>query len=232
MTKKVLVLIAGVAILFLACAKDEEPISAKFWPLAEGNEWKTSEEYSWDIAGFSSGSSSSTTTFRVDSLTTRDDGKLVWPVTHTTYAEGVDSVPIIEYYYVTEDSVYVYLVKDAEEPSMVEPNNLEVGMEWDGQLSIPIDISGMSLNNLPSHFKVVGTEMVDDVPAAGSFNCRVIRIDIEFGGSTIDSALTEWRAEDVGRVKMDTDFETTISILGQNFTAHITGTSELTEKNW
>ncbi|MBD3285647.1 hypothetical protein GF359_04235 [candidate division WOR-3 bacterium] len=230
MIKKVLIITAGIALLFCSCSEDEESITAKYRPLAAGNEWKTAESYEWDISGFTNGSSTSTTEYSVDSLETRDDGKQVWPVTHTTYAEGVDTLPVIEYYHVTEDSVSIYLTKDAEEPSMVEPNNLAVNMEWDGQLSIPVNVEGLTLSNLPSHFKVVGTESV--TVTAGTFNTFVIRVDIDYGGETIDSALTEWRAENVGRVKMDTDFITSITIFTQTYDAHITGTSELTEKNW
>jgi len=227
MTKKVLVIISGLALLFTACSKENLPVTANYWPLAEGNQWTTEEDFSWDIQLTGPGASTSTTEHSVAAFKESSAGKLMWPYTYTTTSPGVDPFTNTEYYYVTADSVYVYDSLGAEEPRMVEPNILSVGMEWDAMLSLPISISGIPLSNLPAHFKVVASEVVA-VPA-GSFTCFKIVVDIDLQGVYVESALTEWRAANIGRVKMVTDIETSLAVLG---TADIEGTSELTKKNW
>ncbi|MBN2380532.1 hypothetical protein JXM67_12095 [candidate division WOR-3 bacterium] len=235
MIKKILVIVAGLVLLFTACSKEEVPVVAKYWPFAAGNEWKTAEAFTWAISGpiSNSGSSSSTTEYSVDSLESFKDGKQVWPVTHTTYTEGVDPVVVTEYYHVTEDSIFIYPAKDTAQPSMVEPNNLEVGMDWDGRLGIPMtipDLPGFS-TEFPAHFKVVSTESVT-VPA-GTYTSLRIQIDLEpSAGNTIDSAAIQWRVENMGIVKMTVDFTTVYPTAIGNLNVDIKGTSEMTERNW
>ncbi len=206
--KKQLLLAAGFAVIMLfSCKKEEEPIPARFWPLAEGNQWTTAESYSWKAASFAD-SSKSITTNTVELREEREDGKLVWPVATTTHGDSV--IYSRNYYYVTEDSIYIYSMdKDAEEPTAVEPNNLEVGTEWDGKLAIPVEIPNFS-TTFPAHFKVTGMETVT-VPA-GSFNCLVVRLDIDNNGTTLDSAAVQWRADGIGIVKFTTDFKTQYSM--------------------
>jgi len=227
--KKTVLAAASLACMFLACGKkDDEPVLARFWALAAGNEWKTAEDFSYDVKDLAAGSSTSSTESVVDSLETRDDGKLVWPVQTTTFTEE-DTTVTTNYYHVTEDSVYIYAGdKNAEEPSSVEPNNLAVGVEWYGNLSIPIEIPELSgfATSFPARFKVVGTA-TDTVPA-GVFNCLVVRIDLDNSGTWIDSAATQWRAEGVGVVKMTADFTALYTISPYTFDVAIEGVSEMT----
>ena len=231
--KKQLLLAAGfAAIMLFSCKKEEEPIPARFWPLAEGNQWTTTESYLWDVEGTSwTGSSQSTTNYKVEDTIRREDDVLLWPVIVDTSGTIISRT----YYQVTEDSVYLYESKEVDaETTAVEPNNLAVGDEWDGNLALPItipDLQGFS-TNFPGHFKVVGTQTVSDVPA-GTFNCLVIRIDLkDNAGTTIDSAATQWRAEGVGIVKLSTDFETVYEVLGIPFSVEISGTSKLKSINF
>ncbi|TKJ39000.1 hypothetical protein CEE36_10505 [candidate division TA06 bacterium B3_TA06] len=225
--KKQLLLAAGFAVIMLfSCKKEEEPPTAKFWPLAEGNQWTTTESYSWDVTLLGSDSSSSQTTNTVKASEEREDGKMVWPVETSTDTSQDGSSTIISrnYYYVTEDSIYIYSMdKNAEEPTAVEPNNLEVGTEWDGNLALPIEIPNIS-TDFPAHFKVIDQGQAK-VPA-GTFDCLIIQIDLKDAG--VDSAATQWRAENVGIVKLTTDFQTQYA----GFTVKIYGTSELESINF
>jgi len=222
--KKQFLLAAGFAvIMLLSCKKEEEPVTARFWPLAEGNQWTTAEEYYWEVTYVGSDTSTSQTTNTVEALEERDDGKLVCPVATTTTEE--DSIIYSRtYYHVTEDSIYIYSMdKNAEEPTAVEPNNLEVGTEWDGNLVIPVEVPNFS-TDFSARYKVIGQEQVK-VPA-GTFDCLVIQIDI--ADPEVDSAATQWRAEGVGIVKMSTKFTTKVSV----FDVDIEGTSELESINF
>lgn len=225
--KKALFAILSLVFIFLACKK-EEPVTAKFWPFAEGNKWTTVEEFSYDVEGVPSGSSTSTTTNEVDSLDELDDGTPVWPVTSITVPEGQDSIISITYYHVTEDSVYMYSLKTDEEPLSVEPNDLVVGTNWEGTLAIPLTLPGGIPSELPATFEVIDTETVP--VDAGTFNCVVIEIDLP--DYNVDSAATQWRSEGVGMVKMTTDFQTTYSLGGLTFEVDIKGTSEMTSYNF
>jgi hypothetical protein len=227
--KKALIAIASAAVFFLACKK-EEPVVAKFWPLVEGNKWTTTESYSYDVEGLYVGSGSSTTRNEVGASQEREDGKLVWPVT-SIIEQGDSTFPTsITYYYVTEDSVYMYSLKDDEEPQAVEPNNLAVGVEWNGNLALPFEIPQLSgfPTEFPAHFKVVGTA-TDTVPA-GIFDCLVIKISLP--DYNVDSAATQWRAEGIGMVKMNTDFQTTYSLGTITFDVDIKGDSKMTSYNF
>lgn len=225
--KKALFAILSLIFIFLACKK-EEPVTAKFWPLAEGNKWTTSESYSYNVEGLYVGSDSSTTSNEVGASQEREDGKLVWPVTSMVQTDSL--LTSVSYYHVTEDSIYVYSLKDDEEPQAVEPNNLAVGVEWDGNLALPFKIPELSgfPTEFPAHFKVVGTA-TDTVPA-GIFNCLVIKISLP--DYNVDSAATQWRAEGIGMVKMNTDFTTTYSLPPFTFDVDIEGTSEMTSYNF
>lgn len=233
--KKATVVIVALIAVFSGCSKDES-IRARFWPLAGGNQWTTTEEYSWNVAeGTYAGSSSSTTDYTAEDSTERADGKLVWPVEVSTDTSGSQTGLIISrtYYHVTEDSVYLYKQLDDVTPDAVEPNNLEIGNEWDGNIAFPINIPDLPSfpTNFPAHFTVVGQETVSDVPA-GTFDCLVIQIDLDNAGTTVDSAVTQWRAENVGIVKMTTDFTTVYKILTQEYDVIVQGSSELTSINW
>jgi hypothetical protein len=106
----------------------------------------------------------------------------------------------------------------------VEPNDLAVGDQWTGELALPIKIGTLELK-YPARFTVVGQD--NDVQVtAGTFDCLVIKID--FTNPQIDSAATEWRAKDVGRVKLDADFATTVS----SFPVEVEGTSEMESSNF
>ena len=231
--KKQLLLAAGFAVIMLfSCKKEEEPPTARFWPLAEGNRWTTAEDYSWDVGGGTyTGSSQSTTNYKVEDTIRRKDDVLLWPVIVDTSGTTISRT----YYQVTEDSVYLYESKEVDaETTAVEPNNLAVGDEWDGNVALPItitEIAGFS-TNFPGHFKVVGTQTVSDV-LAGPFNCLVIRIDLkDNAGTTIDSAATQWRAEGVGIVKFSADFQTKYSLGGFEVDVEISGTSKLESINF
>lgn len=221
--KKALFAILSLVFIFLACKK-EEPVTAKFWPFAEGNKWTTSEDFTYNVQGFPPGSGISTTTNEVDSLDEMDDGKLVWPVTSITVPEGQDSILTINYYHVTEDSVYTYSLKTDTEPLAVEPNDLALGVKWEGTLTIPLTLPIEFPTELPASFEVVGSETV--TVEAGTFNCVVIEIDLP--DYNVDSAATQWRAEGIGMVKMTTNFTTTYSLPPLTFDVDIEGTSEMT----
>lgn len=224
-TKKVLLMLGGFFILLLACGP-VKPLPARFWPLEEENQWTTAENYTWKVTNYGSDSSSSTTTNSVEPFEERDDGKLVWPVATTT--QGDSTVYSRNYYYMTEDSVYIYSMdKNLEDPSAVEPQNLAVGVEWNGNLAIPITIPSFS-TNFPAHFKVIGIQDVT-VPA-GTFNCYVVVLDLDNNGTSIDSAAMQWRAEGVGIVKFTTDFQTKYSIGPVSFDVEVHGKSEMQSK--
>lgn len=228
--KKVLFAAISISSLFLGCGKNE-PLPSHFWPLAEGNQWVTSESYSWEIIGSSNkGSSESSTAYTVEPFVKSIKGKLLWPVAVSTdtSGSGVGLILSRTYYYTTEDSVYLYADTLESEPKAVEPNDLAVGMEWDGNLALPIQIPSIPnfSTTFPAHFKVVGDTEIT-VPA-GTFNSLVIRIDLNNSGTIIDSAATQWRARDVGIVKMSTDFTTTY-IIAQ---VKIKGSSELESMNF
>lgn len=220
--KKQFLLAAGfVAMMLFSCKKEEEPIPARFWPLAEGNQWTTAESYSWKAASFAD-SSKSTTTNTVEIWEEREDGKKVWPVATTTTEED-STVYSRTFYHVTEDSVYIYSMdKNASKPTAVEPNNLTVGTEWDGNLVIPVEVPNFS-TDFSARYKVIGQEQVK-VPA-GTFDCLVIQIDIT--DPEVDSAATQWRAESMGIVKMTADIQTEFSGLN----VAIKGTSVMESKS-
>ncbi len=222
--KKALFVIATLALILLACKKAEEPIEAKFWPFAQGNTWTSEESYSYEVyRGESliySGSGTSTTNNEVGTFVEREDGKLVWPVTSIVQTDS--TLTSISYYHVTEDSVYVYSLKDDEEPQSVEPNNLAVGVKWDGNLTLPFKIPEFP-TELPANFEVIGTETI--TVEAGTFNCVVVEIDLP--DYSVDSAATQWRTEGIGLVKMTTDFETVYTLVVPLDVA-IEGASEMT----
>lgn len=219
----------SISILFLGCG-DNEPLPSHFWPLAEGNQWVTSESYSWQIVGGTSGSSTSKTTYTVEPFVKSTKGKLLWPVAVSTDTSGSGTGLTLSrtYYYTTEDSVYLYADTLESEPKAVEPNDLAVGMEWDGNLALPIQIPSIPSfsTTFPAHFEVV--DDTDITVPAGTFNSLVIRIDLDNSGTIIDSAATQWRARDVGIVKMTTDFTTTYVIVQ----VKINGSSELESMNF
>jgi hypothetical protein len=220
--KKQLLLAAGfAAIMLFSCKKEEEPPTARFWPLAEGNQWTTAEDYSWDVGGGTyTGSSQSTTNYKVEDTIRRKDDVLLWPVIVDTSGTIISRT----YYQVTEDSVYLYESKEVDaETTAIEPNNLAVGDEWDGNVALPIEIPNIS-TDFPAHFKVIDQGQAK-VPA-GTFDCLIIQIDLKDAG--VDSAATQWRAENVGIVKLTTDFQTQYS----GFTVKIYGTSELESINF
>lgn len=221
--KKQFLLAAGFAAMMLfSCKKEEEPIPARFWPLAEGNQWTTVEEYYWEVTYVGSDTSTSQTTNTVEALEERDDGKKVWPVATTTTEED-STVYSRTFYHVTEDSVYIYSMdKNASKPTAVEPNNLTVGTEWDGNLVIPVEVPNFS-TDFSARYKVIGQEQVK-VPA-GTFDCLVIQIDIT--DPEVDSAATQWRAESMGIVKMTADIQTEFSGLN----VAIKGTSVMESKS-
>lgn len=217
--KKQLLLAAGFAtIMLFSCKKEEEPIPARFLPLAEGNQWTTIEEYSWSVPLIGSDTNSSSTTNAVKPWEKREDGKLVWPVEVSTDTSGSGTGLIISrnYYYVTDDSVYLYTTKDADKPSMVEPQDLAVGVEWDGNLALPIEIPNVP-TEYPAHFKVI--DQGEAKVPAGTFNCLIIQINLP--DADVDSAATQWRAEGVGVVKLSVDFQ---------YIAKIQGISEMQSK--
>jgi hypothetical protein len=219
--KKAFLLATAAVILILACSKEEEPVEAKFWPFAQGNTWTTKESYSYDVENTPYvGSGNSTTSYEVGAFTEREDGKLVWPVTSRVETDSI--MTSINYYHITEDSVYVYTLKDDETPKAVEPNSLAVGDKWDGNLVLPFTIPELTgfPTDLAANFEVIGTETI--TVEAGTFNCVVVEIDLP--DYSVDSAATQWRAEDVGMVKMTTDFETKFSI----FDVSVQGASEMT----
>jgi len=226
--KKALFVIATLALILLACKKAEEPIEAKFWPFAQGNTWTSEESYSYEVySGESliySGSGTSTTNNEVGTFVEREDGKLVWPVTSIVQTDS--QLTSISYYHVTEDSVYVYSLKDDEEPKAVEPNNLAVGIKWDGNLTLPFkipDLAGFP-TELPANFEVIGTETI--TVEAGTFNCVVIEIDLP--DYSVDSAATQWRTEGIGLVKMTTDFIADYPLGVLTFQVDIEGASDMT----
>lgn len=225
-TKKDLLVLGGfLVILLLACGPDK-PLPARFWPLEEANQWTTAESYSWKVTSVGSDSSSSTTTNLVEPFEERDDGKFVWPVATTTQGDSI--VFSRTYYYMTDDSVYMYSMdKNLEEPSAVEPQNLAVGVEWNGNLAIPVRIPNFS-TNFPAHFRVIGTESVT-VPA-GTFNCFVVALDLDNNGTSVDSAAVQWRAEGAGIVKFTTDFKTKYYIGPLSFDVEVHGISEMTSR--
>jgi hypothetical protein len=231
--KKILLSIASVAFLFIACSR-KVPIPAAFWPLEDGNQWTTSENYTWNVVGVSTGSSVSKTTYTVDPFVESAEGKLLWPVLASTdtSGQGVGLILSTTYYYVTEDSVYLYSDTLDKPPKAVEPNNLAVGMTWDGNLALPIqipDLVGFS-TTFPAHFEIVSDTSI--AVLNGTFNALVIKIDLQTSSGTIDSAATQWRAKDIGIVKMSTDFTTKYSIGIATFDVKITGTSELESRNF
>ncbi len=230
--KKVLFAVISISILFLGCGKNE-PLPSHFWPLAEGNQWTTSESYSWQIVGGTSGASTSKTTYTVEPFVKSTKGKLLWPVAVSTdtSGSGVGLILSRTYYYTTEDSVYLYADTLESEPKAVEPNDLAVGMEWDGNLAMPIQIPSLPAfpTSLPAHFKIVGDTSI--VVPAGTFNALVIDINLINGTDTIPSAATQWRARDVGIVKMNTDFTTNVTYI-VTFTVTVKGTSELESTNF
>lgn len=231
--KKVLFAVTTVAVIFIACSR-KAPLPAAFWPLEDGNQWTTSENYTWNVVGVSSGSSESKTTYTVDPFVESAEGKLLWPVRASTDTSGQGAGLILSttYYYVTEDSVYLYSDTLDKPAKAVEPNNLSVGMQWDGNLAIPIqipDLVGFS-TTFPAHFEIIGDTTITVLN--GTFNALVIKIDLKPSSGAIDSAAVQWRAKDIGIVKMSTDFTTKYSIGIATFDVEISGTSELESRNF
>jgi len=197
-------LIIGLSIAVLGCHKKEE--RHNYYPVEIGNRWEYEFIFS---AQFKIGPLDSVIVdsadgyveiVRMDRLTSGEevyvDSMVLKP--RNPNSTFISETTFVSYIRVTEDTIFTYSKKSDTKPSGVEPKELDVGVSWKSGLPGWLAPEAHNLSeDTTATAEVISKEGVDSFP-----DCLHIKYTTNTG-----KIINEWRADNIGIVKMETSFD-------------------------
>lgn len=199
------ILIIGLGIAILGCPKKEE--KHNYYPVEVGNKWHYEFVFSTSFADsiLADTADGYVEIVGTDKLGSGEEAYIDSMVMKPKSPNPIfisQETTFVSYIRVTEDTIFTYSRKGDAKPANIEPRDLEIGAEWDSGLPGWLAPEAHHLSNdTTATAEIVNRENVK-VKANSFLDCLVVKYTTNTG-----KVISEWRADGVGIVKMETTFD-------------------------
>lgn len=202
------IFIIGLSIAILGCYKKEE--RHNYYPVGIGDKWQYEFIFStqFKIGLLDSVIVDSADGYveivRTDKLTSGEevyvDSMVLKPKNpNSTF---ISETTFVSYIKVTEDTIFTYSKKSDTKPSGIEPRSLDIGVSWKSGLPSWLAPESHNLSeDTTATAEVISKEDIK-VTVDSFSDCLLVKYTTNTG-----KVIREWRADNVGIVKMETSFD-------------------------